>query len=137
RYSKSTFRADLHTCSGVICNAGFELPSECIHLGKRLLVKPVCGQMEQLSNACALVALGLGYRMNKLDPEILREWLQSPTPAPRPFGDVAGNIVDWILQGDLDRPQSLADRLWADVPLPPSTNRHFVRTSGWKRNTCE
>jgi uncharacterized protein (TIGR00661 family) len=114
-FAKASFHADLNSCSGVVCNAGFELPSECIHLGKRLLVKPVYGQMEQLSNARALTELGLGYRLSQLDSQALGKWLSTPSPAPHPFGDVAGRVVDWILQGDLQDMATLSGNLWSDV----------------------
>lgn len=39
-FSKTRFYEDLANCRGVICNAGFELPSEALHLGKKILVKP-------------------------------------------------------------------------------------------------
>jgi len=54
-YSRSGFLEDLLECSGVISNAGFELASEAMSLGKKILVKPLAGQIEQLSNALAHV----------------------------------------------------------------------------------
>ena len=55
-----------------ITNAGFELASESLHLGKRLLVKPLAGQMEQAVNAMAIDILKLGMTMRILDRNI--EW---------------------------------------------------------------
>ncbi len=115
-YDKAKFQSDLLSSAGVICNAGFELPSECIHLGKKLLVKPVYGQMEQLSNALALVELGYGNRLGGLDKEVLNEWLSTPAPPPRPFGDVAGGVVDWLLEGRMNDTAPLAERLWSNLP---------------------
>lgn len=114
-YGKRSFQTDLASCSGVVCNAGFELPSECIHLGRRLLVKPVLGQMEQLSNARALTELGLGHRLMQLDPESLGYWLSTPIPAPRAYGDVAGKVVDWILEDNLEDVWKLCDGLWSEA----------------------
>ena len=51
------FQQDLHRCEGVICSAGFELPSEAIQLGKKLLVQPVAGQMEQQQRASVALRL--------------------------------------------------------------------------------
>jgi uncharacterized protein (TIGR00661 family) len=48
RLSRETFKEDLASCNGVISNAGFELSSEAIHLGKKILVKPLAGQIELL-----------------------------------------------------------------------------------------
>ncbi|MEX0584788.1 MAG: MJ1255/VC2487 family glycosyltransferase, partial [Natronospirillum sp.] len=59
-FGRESFQSRLRQCPSVICNAGFELVSEALHLGKRILVKPIAGQMEQASNALALKRLGLG-----------------------------------------------------------------------------
>ncbi|MDJ0622350.1 MAG: glycosyltransferase family protein [Desulfocapsaceae bacterium] len=45
-FSRQGFIDDLATCRGVICNAGFSFISEALHLGKRVLCKPVRGQLE-------------------------------------------------------------------------------------------
>ena len=112
------FRRDLADCDGVISNAGFELASECLALGKRLLVKPQGRQMEQASNALALRQLGYGTSMERLDARRIGDWLDSDARAPRlHFPDVAGALADWLLAGDY-RGQALAalsDRLWGAV----------------------
>jgi uncharacterized protein (TIGR00661 family) len=59
-YSRTGFLKDLTECSVVISNAGFELASEAMYLGKKILVKPLAGQMEQISNALAITSLKLG-----------------------------------------------------------------------------
>ena len=51
----------------MICGAGFELAGESLQLGKKLLVKPLKGQFEQLSNALALEKLQLARIMRRLD----------------------------------------------------------------------
>jgi uncharacterized protein (TIGR00661 family) len=48
-------------------NAGFELASEAMFLGKKILVKPLAGQMEQLSNALVIDSLELGMVMKRLN----------------------------------------------------------------------
>lgn len=119
------FRNDLMSSAGVICNAGFELVSESIHLGLRVLVKPLHGQAEQLSNARALVELGLGERMESLDIATMGAWLNSlksrPLQRSGVYPDVARAIVDWIIAGDYQAPQQLATALWSrvqsDIPL--------------------
>src|SRR5690606_24546422 len=75
--SVQKFQEDLHSSAAVICSAGFELPSECIHLGKKLLVKPVKNQMEQASNGLALEHLGLGKNTRELSTAVISEWLNS------------------------------------------------------------
>ena len=79
-FLKEGFKRDLATCNGVVSNAGFELPSEALSLGKKLLVKPLGGQLEQISNATALAKLGLGFTTETLDSVLIAEWLTKPNP---------------------------------------------------------
>jgi len=112
------FRRDLADCDGVISNAGFELASECLALGKRLLVKPQGRQMEQASNALALRQLGYGASMERLDARRIGDWLDSDVTPPRlHFPDVAGALADWLLAGDYrdGALAALSDRLWGAV----------------------
>jgi uncharacterized protein (TIGR00661 family) len=55
----NTFLKSLEGCEGVLCGAGFELPSEALFLGKKLMVIPMQGQYEQQCNAAALQAIGI------------------------------------------------------------------------------
>lgn len=57
--SHKVFHEQLMNCSGVISNAGFELSSEALSYGKKLLIKPLAGQYEQLCNALALMIMGV------------------------------------------------------------------------------
>jgi uncharacterized protein (TIGR00661 family) len=112
------FRRDLHDCAAVLCNAGFELSSECLALGKRLLVKPQGRQMEQASNALALRELGYGAAIEDLDVHEIRAWLSHPEPHPRiAFPNVAAALVRWLEVGDF-APRALdalAALLWERV----------------------
>jgi len=122
-FSRNNFQEDLHRCEGVICSAGFELPSEAIHLGKKVLVQPVEGQMEQKSNALALKQLGLGYSTDHFDMNTLSEWLRTKPPiTPRNYPDVAKALVDWLLAGGGDI-KNLQQALWEetqDLQLKPA-----------------
>ncbi|MFK8042983.1 MJ1255/VC2487 family glycosyltransferase [Congregibacter sp.] len=112
------FQEDLATCAAVICNAGFELSSECIALGKRLLVKPLDKQMEQSSNALALSQLGYGETLEALRVGPIHNWLNSSAPVYRVYyPDVAREVVLWLSEGDLlaASQQNLSDRLWDKV----------------------
>lgn len=110
--SRTGFCKDLATSEGVICNAGFELASEAIQSGKKLLVKPLKGQMEQLSNALALEQLGLGMSMAQLDSHILKYWLEHFKGKPVQYPNVAKEIVSWLANKQWANRQDLVDRLW-------------------------
>jgi uncharacterized protein (TIGR00661 family) len=112
-FSRQGFLDDLATSSGIITNAGFELVSEGIQLGKKLIVRPVKGQMEQISNAKALAQLGYGDVITDDDSETLRRWLAKPNPQPRPYPNVAKAVVEWIQSGMTQDEHALAQGLWA------------------------
>lgn len=112
--SVDEFQKDFHSSAGVICGAGFELTSECIHFGKKVLVKPLKNQMEQTSNARALVSLGLGDRMDQLDAVKIGSWLSdTKTTRPANYPDVAETVVKWILD------RSWKKHLKTDLDLRP------------------
>lgn len=97
-FSREGFQQDLHRCEGVICSAGFELPSEAIQLGKKILVQPVAGQMEQNSNAFALSKLGYGTSTNILSEAVIGRWLTLAKPNPVIYPNVAKALVEWLLK---------------------------------------
>ncbi|MEF8888692.1 MAG: glycosyltransferase family protein [Desulfohalobiaceae bacterium] len=111
--SRKDFVEDLADCGGVMCNAGFSLISEALHVGRKVLAKPVSGQVEQKANALALRRLGLGWTMSRLDRGAVLDWLRLPSPEPRNYPDVLPRVAEWIHKGNWDRPQELADRLWS------------------------
>lgn len=116
--SLAGFRSDLRDCEGVISGAGFELASECLVLGKRLLVKPQQRQMEQASNALALAELRLATCIPRLSRGAIEAWLAGNAFAPRlRYPDVASALADWLLAGDYanDSLARLGDLLWRGV----------------------
>ncbi|MBB3167146.1 MJ1255/VC2487 family glycosyltransferase [Simiduia aestuariiviva] len=114
-YSRTHFKEDLARAEGVICGAGFELPSEALQLGKKILVQPLRGQFEQGSNARALKLLARASVMHDLNPAALTEFLQTPAPAPIKYPDVAQAIARWIVAGRTESVCTLAERLWQQV----------------------
>lgn len=113
-YSREGFLRDLQECGGVVCNAGFELPGEALHLGKKLLVRPLDGQIEQESNALAIEELSLGMTMHSLDGDILREWLQKPNHEPMGYSRTVNYIAEWVTKGQWDDLPDYVEASWAD-----------------------
>ncbi|WP_320152051.1 MJ1255/VC2487 family glycosyltransferase [uncultured Tolumonas sp.] len=115
---RESFIQVLRGCEGVICNAGFELASEALTLGKRLLLKPLQGQFEQASNAMTLELLGLAIVMQQLDPGQVRHWLNSEKTGSIHYPDVASAVAAWLASGRAETVIDLADRLWRQVIFP-------------------
>ena len=110
--SHDEFHLQLNKCEGVICNAGFELSSEALHIGKKLLVKPISGQYEQLCNVVALEKLGKGMSMTNLDQNILKEWLNTELPEPINYPLVAGPLANWLLNPNRCSLEKLSQEIW-------------------------
>lgn len=111
-FSRDGFVDDLFECSGVICNAGFSLISEALHLGKKIMTKPVQGQVEQESNGVALEELGLGSVVQEIRTEAIPAWFHNGTNRAMNFPDVISSLVDWIGSGDLDDYQDMVRQAW-------------------------
>lgn len=112
------FQYHLNRCNGVIANGGFELPSEALTLGKKLLLKPLSGQFEQMSNVATLEVLGLASCMDMLDASVVRHWLDDDQAESVTYPDVAEAIADWLIKGDWDNKSELTQTLWDKVDFP-------------------
>ncbi len=107
------FKNDLHDCQFVLSNAGFELISEALQLQKTIMVKPLQGQMEQLSNALALQQLNLATSHNKLTSHAISTWLTTECQYNKvQYPDVAAAISEWLLAGREEPVSCLSQRLW-------------------------
>ena len=75
--SSQGFLRCMASAKGVLCGAGFETPSEALHLGKSLMVVPMHGQFEQQCNAAALAQMGVPVLPFFDDSRVpdLREWV--------------------------------------------------------------
>ncbi len=116
--SHEAFHRTLERCSGVICNTGFELASECLQLGKKILTKPLDGQYEQLCNALALQKLSRANVMTKLDSKALREWLSQEGFPPIAYPNVAQALSRWLVQEPRPAVGELAAQLWQSFDHP-------------------
>ena len=110
--SHTVFHEQLMDCSGVISNAGFELSSEALSYGKKLLVKPLAGQYEQLCNVLALEKMGRATAMDCLDQGILKRWLQQDSEPALNYPPVAEPLADWILNPNRPSLATLARQVW-------------------------
>src|SRR5690606_36647298 len=107
------FIKDLCSAHGVICNAGFELLSECLHMGLPALAKPVEGQSEQLGNAAALEQLKQASVMYQFERGAIEAWLNDVSrQRAQHYPDVAEALCQWLLAGKWDETQTLVDELW-------------------------
>jgi uncharacterized protein (TIGR00661 family) len=114
QYSRANFLTDLSDCYGVICNAGFELPSEALYLGKKLLVKPLHGQMEQESNALAIAQLNIGIVTKTLHTNVILNWLNNAQNLSlvRYPNDSSEKIATWINKGNWHNLNPLLESAW-------------------------
>lgn len=117
-YSREGFLRDLQESSGVVCNAGFELPGEALHLGKKLLLRPLDGQIEQESNALAIEELAYGMTMHRLDGDVLRDWLAKPGRQAVHFSRTVRYIAEMITNGGWDDLTRYVEAAWADCGKP-------------------
>lgn len=115
--SRSGFQKDLYDCAGIISNAGFELASEALQLGKKILAKPLHSQMEQISNAAALKELGYGYTMNDMDETVIEHWLHDNHAIHITYPNVAKVIVQWLQEGMPKMDADFIENIWSNVDV--------------------
>nr|BAL55383.1 glycosyl transferase related to UDP-glucuronosyltransferase [uncultured Gammaproteobacteria bacterium] len=111
--SRQSFQESLASCSGVLCNAGFELISEALAAGKKILVKPLAGQWEQCCNAKALVQLGWGRAMAGLDVDRVADWLAHSKAVQVAYPEVATEIAAWLKGGELQVTPDWIQSIWS------------------------
>lgn len=125
-FSRDGFRTSLAECGSVVCNAGFELASEALAMGKRILVKPLQGQMEQASNAEALAILDLGSVMPAVTAERIEHFLHHGERRRINYPDVAAEITDWLIQYPHRSVEHMVDTLWSRVDFPTRSSTRRV-----------
>jgi uncharacterized protein (TIGR00661 family) len=124
--SKAGFRNALQHCSGVIANGGFELSSESLQLGKKLLIKPLHGQFEQLSNVRTLSDLELCHTLFNLDTDVVEEWLLQPAIEAISFPDDPQPMLDWLKKKNWTETKSITDYFWQQVQFPDKTRQRLM-----------
>jgi uncharacterized protein (TIGR00661 family) len=111
----------LRQSSGILTNAGFALVSEALSLGKKILVKPLKGQFEQIYKADCLHRLELASVMKKLNKASLAAWLELPSPAAVVYPNVAEALAKWIVNGEKQSIAELSNDLWQRTVFPQHT----------------
>ena len=113
--SRVGFAEAMAQAEGIISNAGFETASEALALGKKLLVKPLVGQFEQLANANCLQQARLAMVMKKLDSEVLGQFLASVTAVQCQWPNVADAVARWLANGAKAPVHQLSSDLWSHM----------------------
>ncbi|MGO3345318.1 MAG: MJ1255/VC2487 family glycosyltransferase [Marinomonas sp.] len=133
-FSLSEFQKNLSECESVLCNAGFELNSEALQLGRRILAKPMQGQIEQLSNMIALEKLGLAQTSEILNSQVIQEWLESSRVVQVSYPNVARAVVNWLKEGNETTIEDLCTDLWAQTPNSAGIDFSFSSSQQVKTN---
>jgi uncharacterized protein (TIGR00661 family) len=115
--SRDGFLKDLYDCAGIISNAGFELASEALQLGKKILAKPLYAQMEQISNAAALQQLGYGHVMQNMDTAVIDHWLHDDHAIHITYPNIAKVLVQWIQDGMPKMDTDFIESVWNTVEV--------------------
>ncbi len=113
--SRDGFQKDLYGCAGIISNAGFELASESLQMGKKILAKPLHAQMEQISNAAALQQLGYGHIMHDMNSSVIERWLHDNRAVQITYPNIAKVLVHWIQDGMPEMDTHFIAAIWNKV----------------------
>ncbi len=113
--SRDSFQKDLYDCAGIISNAGFELASESLQMGKKILAKPLHAQMEQISNAAALQQLGYGHIMHDMNSSAIEHWLHDNHAVHITYPNIAKVLVQWIQNGMPEMNADFIESIWDTV----------------------
>ena len=90
------FTNKLMRCKGVICHTGFQLTSECLYLGKKLLVVPIKHQIEQIYNTRTLSKFGVISSEN-LEVPIFDDFFQNDYSVKLNYIDEMKSLSERIL----------------------------------------
>jgi len=115
--SRDGFQKDLYDSAGIISNAGFELASESLQMGKKILAKPLHAQMEQISNAAALHQLGYGHVMHDMDIAAIEHWLHDNHAVHITYPNIAKVLVQWIQDGMPKMDTDFIENVWNTVEV--------------------
>jgi len=115
-FSREQFQKNLSECESVLCNAGFELNSEALQLGRRILAKPLHKQIEQYSNVIALEKLGFAQTTKELNSGVISNWLETSRVVQVSYPNVARAVVSWLQSDNRESVANLCQKLWEQTP---------------------
>ncbi|MGZ5134185.1 MAG: glycosyltransferase family protein [Flavitalea sp.] len=97
--NNKAFNQSLVSCAGIITGAGFETPSEALHLKKKLIAIPIKGQYEQQCNAAALKKMGVKIleKMDETFHQNFHEWINESNSPTISFPHSTEYIVDFLM----------------------------------------
>ncbi|MBT3943979.1 MAG: hypothetical protein HOF41_00660 [Candidatus Marinimicrobia bacterium] len=110
-FSNAAFKQDLMRCHSLITNAGFQLISEALFLGKPMLCKAQKGQPEQEHNAKILHDLHYATVTKEINMEIIKDWINNSKKTKIDFSDPRDLIIDIIENREKDFSNEI-NELW-------------------------
>lgn len=94
---KLEFTEKLIKCKGVISHTGFQLTSECLYLGKKLMVIPIKNQIEQIYNTKELNKFGV-LSNDKLEVPIFDDFFENDYSVKLNYIDEMKVLCDRIIK---------------------------------------
>ncbi|MCB9201462.1 MAG: glycosyl transferase [Flavobacteriales bacterium] len=95
--NQTTFLEAMESCTGVLCNSGFELPAESLFLKKKLYTIPMKNQYEQFYNAKGLEKIGVDGNLT-LEEEKIQHWIDSDKCIEVNYPNETEQIIKTILE---------------------------------------
>ena len=120
------FIQSLENCDGVICGAGFELPSEALYLNKKLMVIPMVGQFEQTCNAESLRKMGVTVlpTFDLVFHRTIKNWIENSKVLHVDYPDYTENIISNLI---LDYTQKrIPKETFGKIAFDPKFYRYFL-----------
>lgn len=98
------FIESFSSCSGVLSGAGFEMPSEALFMGKKLMVIPMKSQYEQQCNASALREMGIPTmkKLGKKSVGKIKNWVTDSGAIRVDYPNRTQEIVDLIINKECE-----------------------------------
>ncbi len=112
--NNEAFIKSLTTCTGVLCGAGFETPSEALFLKKKLMVIPMKTQYEQQCNAAALKAMGVPVikSLKKKHHPSIKNWLEYGKVISVDYPNITEQIINSLISTHYRKKIFVPDFKW-------------------------